>query len=477
MYCWEAYAFELFSMYENWNLAKAPWITSFALGVNGITFMAQGDERKMERCTRYDSFKPHVEMTWQEPDPFQPQQWVRTERSFGPDGIVPPKANASFAYNSLIDADGNGLLCFKDELYVGGYWYYTSTGSTDWANIMFKIHLRPRPVSRNDLIYWLLGDRCNPDECKNNFVEEYPCIDAKCKFVSLDESCPIGVDPSKKIKLPDGTEQTCEWLNKRPPRDPPSTECEAQLAECQKQLASARLEVIEVRKQLDQCNEQRKALQEQLIDFRKFCLVIMNKCTQHATAQDPTSEGYYQYVDLLKSTWGRIGEVLNDPTKDPCAGTADIMCSTLKNIESFRRRKVSVWFSYLMQTVWIMRTINSGRLPSDKNVWNDETILDRFVLPTLFMCDTVTNVCPELILKKPFFQEDIDMSDPAPPKETDSEGSNEDLHDVEGQETYPSSQPTTRANSPVPPSEPDSECLFKSPQPQPPQPQPRKSKK
>lgn len=201
--------------YWKWDKLKPPFVESFGVGAEGIVFRGlENNPPGYERKRYWHDLETKDNLAMWGPDPFQENQWVSVERTFGQVGIIRNHSYETGQYKSLIEEDGIGILCFRDYIFIAGMWYATGDAE-DKATMWYKLYLRPRKVSRNDLIYYLLGDQCNVS-CRADDVNVYPCIDSQDADQSWDikSVCPQG-SGSKVVKRWD-KEMTCDEWMKRP---------------------------------------------------------------------------------------------------------------------------------------------------------------------------------------------------------------------------------------------------------------------
>lgn len=190
---WEAFAYKVFERYDNYYLRTAPFCKSRFVSGDGLV-MNEESSSKTIRVRYYTTQSMPEGIRWQEPDIFMDNQFAETIKSDGPMGSILPTSNSTYKYRSLINSNELGIICFYDKLWFGNYWY-SNGASEDWAMIWYEFHLRPRQISRTDLIMFLLKNQCNRP-CYKATALEYPCLPEYVK------------DDLSKIRMPHRDEVT-----------------------------------------------------------------------------------------------------------------------------------------------------------------------------------------------------------------------------------------------------------------------------
>lgn len=183
-YVWELVAYKAVLDLGDWAYAEAPFTFMQAFSHDGIVCTEQGDKNKLYRCTKYESFQPVNYSDFQAFDFFTENQWATEERTVGPKNIIRPIINKSTDYVPTFDAEGRGIVCFYDKLWVGNYIrYLMDDPKQKYQNVQFYFEFVFQPVSmeRNDYWQHLLDRNKCSSRCDKETVLPLPCI-GPCYF-------------------------------------------------------------------------------------------------------------------------------------------------------------------------------------------------------------------------------------------------------------------------------------------------------
>lgn len=189
---------------------KAPLVFAHGIGADGIVVYETVTDRKPERCRIYkDKGIPH-EMRWQAIDTMADNQYSSEMSSVGPNGAVLPIGNSSDNYKALWNAQGNGIICYWDEVWLSWYWYTAGT-ATDAGIQYVELKFRPRMVTYSGLIkLWEFEQRCSrPCDVADNVID-YPCITTQLPTSTTTCGLPDTktIADETEVKLPNGKDTT-----------------------------------------------------------------------------------------------------------------------------------------------------------------------------------------------------------------------------------------------------------------------------
>lgn len=208
---WELVAYKMTWDLGDWAYAECPFAYMLGFSHDGICITEEGEKGVVNRCIKHERFQPVRHCDYQSLDMFTPNQFAIEERSVGPKNIIRPIVNKSTDYIPTIDADGRGIVCFYDKLWLCNYIDYQIDDSRHYQSykLQFEFVFQPVSMERFDYFQHLIDrTRCS-NMCYEQDVFELPCI-SKCLLKDARD-----YEDDEKVKVP-GKKSFGEKVGERP---------------------------------------------------------------------------------------------------------------------------------------------------------------------------------------------------------------------------------------------------------------------
>ena len=340
-----------------------------------------GDKRQNNICKYYKDSEVGYEFRWQNPDIFAPNQWSETVQTWSNTGTLIPHVNASYDYKSLIDADGLGIICPYNELWIALYWFAlgVDTNQVAWG---FDFKFRPREINKSDLLVTLIQQQCNRP-CGQSTLDNWPCLTGCILGPKLEEA----KNSNGKVLLPNGKEVDYKDYFKDIVERKEELPC---LKICKSSFSPEQDEVIKVI--------------DNYISFWKRLNINV--------------QGYEQILKLLNSEKEVILRIFNETSAD--LGFKEVMqhfYDQNTRLDQFRQRKINHFYSILSYAMWEVRS-KKCTISNDNSFFTNENILDKFPIVFHHYISHVEYECPNFLKE----HEQSDMPEPTQPRPTKCSG-------------------------------------------------------